>query len=113
MIRRPPRSTQSRSSAASDVYKRQDHLPIGVQESRRVGVGPGAGTIRVEQTELPGLVARDHRVLGDEPAKCLRVGEIAIASVPVVVTAHRLLGQPLRRITRVVLPNESTDKIPN
>src|SRR5450756_1828404 len=26
MIRRPPRSTQSRSSAASDVYKRQDML---------------------------------------------------------------------------------------
>src|SRR5450756_3108727 len=26
MIRRPPRSTQSRSSAASDVYKRQDHI---------------------------------------------------------------------------------------
>src|SRR5450756_3138143 len=26
MIRRPPRSTQSRSSAASDVYKRQPHL---------------------------------------------------------------------------------------
>ena len=24
MIRRPPRSTQSRSSAASDVYKRQE-----------------------------------------------------------------------------------------
>src|SRR5450756_426092 len=34
MIRRPPRSTQSRSSAASDVYKRQivkkgDHLAKG------------------------------------------------------------------------------------
>src|SRR5680860_1142381 len=26
MIRRPPRSTQSRSSAASDVYKRQEYL---------------------------------------------------------------------------------------
>src|SRR5450756_1702913 len=26
MIRRPPRSTQSRSSAASDVYKRQTRL---------------------------------------------------------------------------------------
>ena len=25
MIRRPPRSTQSRSSAASDVYKRQNY----------------------------------------------------------------------------------------
>src|SRR5450756_1746161 len=33
MIRRPPRSTQSRSSAASDVYKRQ---PGG-------GAGAGAG----------------------------------------------------------------------
>ena len=31
MIRRPPRSTQSRSSAASDVYKRQD-LPAGMNE---------------------------------------------------------------------------------
>src|SRR5450756_1032675 len=30
MIRRPPRSTQSRSSAASDVYKRQGlHRPTG------------------------------------------------------------------------------------
>src|SRR5450756_3169237 len=28
MIRRPPRSTQSRSSAASDVYKRQDPPPV-------------------------------------------------------------------------------------
>src|SRR5680860_1745526 len=27
MIRRPPRSTQSRSSAASDVYKRQRIVP--------------------------------------------------------------------------------------
>eukprot|EP00657_Telonema_sp_P-1_P008984 TRINITY_DN31744_c0_g1_i1.p1 TRINITY_DN31744_c0_g1~~TRINITY_DN31744_c0_g1_i1.p1 ORF type:complete len:106 (+),score=26.76 TRINITY_DN31744_c0_g1_i1:40-357(+) len=26
MIRRPPRSTQSRSSAASDVYKRQEEV---------------------------------------------------------------------------------------
>ncbi len=32
MIRRPPRSTQSRSSAASDVYKRQlEVLPQTVQ----------------------------------------------------------------------------------
>ena len=28
MIRRPPRSTQSRSSAASDVYKRQGHIHL-------------------------------------------------------------------------------------
>ena len=37
MIRRPPRSTQSRSSAASDVYKRQAHglhLPLPRTEHR-------------------------------------------------------------------------------
>ena len=34
MIRRPPRSTQSRSSAASDVYKRQGD-----------GVGSGSGEV--------------------------------------------------------------------
>ena len=34
MIRRPPRSTQSRSSAASDVYKRQvDNWSIELQKS--------------------------------------------------------------------------------
>ena len=33
MIRRPPRSTQSRSSAASDVYKRQ----VGGGEAHRAG----------------------------------------------------------------------------
>eukprot|EP00657_Telonema_sp_P-1_P002360 TRINITY_DN154_c0_g1_i9.p1 TRINITY_DN154_c0_g1~~TRINITY_DN154_c0_g1_i9.p1 ORF type:complete len:107 (-),score=47.31 TRINITY_DN154_c0_g1_i9:95-415(-) len=30
MIRRPPRSTQSRSSAASDVYKRQASESLGI-----------------------------------------------------------------------------------
>src|SRR5659263_221618 len=30
MIRRPPRSTQSRSSAASDVYKRQQGLHVNL-----------------------------------------------------------------------------------
>ena len=37
--RRPPRSTQSRSSAASDVYKRQFHkslplLPAGIRSAK-------------------------------------------------------------------------------
>eukprot|EP01016_Furgasonia_blochmanni_P006048 TRINITY_DN1240_c0_g1_i3.p1 TRINITY_DN1240_c0_g1~~TRINITY_DN1240_c0_g1_i3.p1 ORF type:complete len:110 (+),score=30.49 TRINITY_DN1240_c0_g1_i3:2-331(+) len=42
MIRRPPRSTQSRSSAASDVYKRQDLSgmhPWIASESLRFGEG--------------------------------------------------------------------------
>eukprot|EP00657_Telonema_sp_P-1_P006025 TRINITY_DN23967_c0_g1_i1.p1 TRINITY_DN23967_c0_g1~~TRINITY_DN23967_c0_g1_i1.p1 ORF type:complete len:104 (-),score=21.25 TRINITY_DN23967_c0_g1_i1:119-430(-) len=33
MIRRPPRSTQSRSSAASDVYKRQVSMRISPKPS--------------------------------------------------------------------------------
>ena len=39
MIRRPPRSTLDRSSAASDVYKRQ--LYIGVANDRGADVRPG------------------------------------------------------------------------
>src|SRR5450756_3011326 len=38
MIRRPPRSTQSRSSAASDVYKRQG-LPAGERALERLTDG--------------------------------------------------------------------------
>ena len=34
MIRRPPRSTLDRSSAASDVYKRQDQVGGGVYDGR-------------------------------------------------------------------------------
>ena len=34
MIRRPPRSTQSRSSAASDVYKRQAQGQVGLANQR-------------------------------------------------------------------------------
>src|SRR5665809_7707 len=37
MIRRPPRSTQSRSSAASDVYKRQIRAWLCVSPSRLLG----------------------------------------------------------------------------
>ena len=36
MIRRPPRSTLDRSSAASDVYKRQDKYNLGDKVSGRV-----------------------------------------------------------------------------
>src|SRR5450756_2354572 len=37
MIRRPPRSTQSRSSAASDVYKRQVIIGFNVRPAGRAG----------------------------------------------------------------------------
>ena len=37
MIRRPPRSTQSRSSAASDVYKRQVNITVFKRSSDATG----------------------------------------------------------------------------
>src|SRR5450756_380712 len=72
MIRRPPRSTQSRSSAASDVYKRQAGArprgrPRGAQAPVAEG-GPGLRGLRgLSATDRPGDPARDPRAaLGAE-----------------------------------------------
>ena len=74
MIRRPPRSTQSRSSAASDVYKRQ------VSAAEIVGRNMKEGAIVVlESTVYPGLteeimVPTLERVSGKVCGKDLYVG---------------------------------------
>src|SRR5665213_4503902 len=47
MIRRPPRSTQSRSSAASDVYKRQ----VGTEDKAALARGYGADHVIVYAEE--------------------------------------------------------------
>ena len=46
MILRPPRSTQSRSSAASDVYKRQVLTPASTLRGRVLDVLKSEGFIR-------------------------------------------------------------------
>src|SRR5665254_18840 len=46
MIRRPPRSTRVRSSAASDVYKRQD-LILRALEAATPGVEPDAAAAKL------------------------------------------------------------------
>ena len=52
MIRRPPRSTLDRSSAASDVYKRQKRFVIGVAARRDADpVSGAANRNRVEMVE--------------------------------------------------------------
>ena len=58
MIRRPPRSTLDRSSAASDVYKRQvtDVLAVGVALKERARGEVGGGGDGVEEP-----VGGDHR----------------------------------------------------
>ena len=51
MSRRPPRSTLDRSSAASDVYKRQELIPGIVDFFRPILIGQGVD-------DIPGLWAR-------------------------------------------------------
>ena len=61
MIRRPPRSTQSRSSAASDVYKRQtkDNLNLLKPEPRKLVDG------FINERALPDLPAEGRTQAGD------------------------------------------------
>src|SRR5680860_1895692 len=61
MIRRPPRSTQSRSSAASDVYKRQG-VPVPVAELQLLAPVPRPGKII-----CIGLNYRDHAAETGKP----------------------------------------------
>ena len=62
MIRRPPRSTQSRSSAASDVYKRQ--VGIATQRIKVPGVpcsiGPCGRSRRAPIRQRPTPVSYTH-----------------------------------------------------
>ena len=54
MIRRPPRSTLDRSSAASDVYKRQDK---GRDNVGRFQIETVSGAIQVDRQQEDGVVA--------------------------------------------------------
>src|SRR5450756_814144 len=92
MIRRPPRSTQSRSSAASDVYKRQPMITclaaraLKMDRLREVPLRP----IRLEEI-APLRVAQPRLVrlsLSERPA------------VVVVVDLRERVGQPGERTVK-------------
>src|SRR5680860_1916227 len=65
MIRRPPRSTQSRSSAASDVYKRQrrGRRHRGVRSERPGRGHPGAAT-RPGRVAVTGVLVAGGGLIG-------------------------------------------------
>src|SRR5450756_3172496 len=65
MIRRPPRSTQSRSSAASDVYKRQ--VGNNSQCGNLPALGDGCSDALAVDCQEQGLTDADvvERFLGD------------------------------------------------
>src|SRR5450756_378235 len=83
MIRRPPRSTQSRSSAASDVYKRQ---LLGLTVSWWV-LGVGVFPLF---TGLAWLYVRLSNDFEDEA-----IGMVDVATLPGHRRGHRLPG-PVR-----------------
>src|SRR5450756_519530 len=58
MIRRPPRSTQSRSSAASDVYKRQVVLYIAIWSALQ--------TVRVDGESMVGTLQNNDLLLASK-----------------------------------------------
>src|SRR5665648_1304004 len=64
MIRRPPRSTLSSSSAASDVYKRQ--ISMGVHFSGFDWHGGAVSTVSAGRGAA--LAARYHLAVGRDPA---------------------------------------------
>src|SRR5680860_1735544 len=83
MIRRPPRSTQSRSSAASDVYKRQ----LGEGAGHGLA-GDGAGPVQVGPVQdgwfglAPAVrLAAAHEPAGQGAGHCV-VGSDEVVSVP-------------------------------
>ena len=49
MIRRPPRSTLDRSSAASDVYKRQEYIYVSSTAAREIARYGGKVTAYVDE----------------------------------------------------------------
>src|SRR5450756_769733 len=53
MIRRPPRSTQSRSSAASDVYKRQEREDAPAKRLRGISVLLDEDRARIGASDNP------------------------------------------------------------
>src|SRR5450756_1905189 len=66
MRRRPPRSTQSRSSAASDMYNRQRQKLLLLVDGASEVVTDAELEERKHAAEQEAGVAREHRFLGED-----------------------------------------------
>src|SRR5665648_102889 len=97
MIRRPPRSTLSSSSAASDVYKRQvgalpdgEDLGVAVEAAHRVLLD-----VAVAAVDLDGLLARPD---GQPPGLELGLGGGEREVLPRVLLECGLVGEQPGRL---------------
>src|SRR5664280_3827010 len=104
MIRRPPRSTLSSSSAASDVYKRQlavrrkgERVPLAQPDDRRV-VGLAQVDRVVRAPRLPFLVEEE------QSAVCRHVGRERVVEERHIVFTRVSLALSLIHISEPTRP---------
>src|SRR5450756_3151479 len=105
MIRRPPRSTQSRSSAASDVYKRQaligDRADLALGDDRQPDyIGDPlqlGGAARQGDGSLPA-----HRAVVQIDRDQLAAGKAGVGNAPGDTDSHRRAYRERRRGTLVI-----------
>ena len=92
MIRRPPRSTLSSSSAASDVYKRQ-------MQRQGAVVGPGDGAIGLDQDDAFVQACDDAlQVLAVRVRSGIACGHVSLFAWRAQAHRMRWQGRPVQRI---------------
>src|SRR5450756_622137 len=91
MIRRPPRSTQSRSSAASDVYKRQDRALL-------VEVGPRGSALGGRHRHTP-FSAWTQRTKW--PASTSTISGCSVSQLAILTSQRGQKPQPAGGLTRL------------
>ena len=87
MIRRPPRSTLDRSSAASDVYKRQEVRSTTNDEGI---VGAGSGEHGMPAQEAATIVRGVVNIAGRDPRPRCRVLDIVLVDGRIAVSYTHL-----------------------
>ena len=117
MIRRPPRSTQSRSSAASDVYKRQavdKATPTPVLSAIPTAIGTNATIV---PTEVPTEIAIKHAITNSPAIKRflgnIEIPRFTVDSTAVSYTHLRAHETVLDLVCRLLLEKKKNKKIKN
>src|SRR5450756_2408594 len=106
MIRRPPRSTQSRSSAASDVYKRQHRSRLLLVLALLSASCSGVKQIKMKLPLKPRLPLKGNERVAVAPFLIVTQAEKPkdrsdLAKIDLQQEFHRFLVQKLERKTKL------------
>ena len=111
MIRRPPRSTLDRSSAAADVYKRQGRVRLGVdRDVAQQALGHGVGELWRQDHDRHRWQGRESRVGGRSviPGAASTAPGMTQNQVPVSYTHLRAHETVLDIVCRLLLEKKQT-----